>query len=319
MSMQKTTSRWRRLIDKIQEAKELLPDAPRFGSPEYLRYRKFLGSMITNNDCSRATEIQFNKLNPHSDPETFKNWGNAIRSLRDSLDHLRDGSLKNIGAIEYSELQYTTQQITFALGQLEERFPFLYTEIAFDCLLSLEERETWRNDNLLLIQLIEDEFNLLETHEAITLPSMANEIPDQEKSITLNDQFLYLQQEGRKTDRGLWFRLSMEEIAFKRLLLEPAEMRIIHFLYDMRFSDRFALKREEISEQLLISSKSVGTRIAKVREKCKGVGMPTDLIIPGPSPATWMLDNALDCCSKKKRKTSRKTWGKLNFGSTDLK
>ena len=220
MSMKKA-SRWKILIETLQKAKKLLPSAPRFSSQEYLRYRKFLGSIITNNDCSQATRIQFGKLNPYSEPETFKNWGNAIRGLRDSLPSLRDESMKNIGTERHAELEYTTQQITFALGQLEGLFPALY-EMPFDCLLSHDEQLAWRNDNLALIQLVEDEFNLLETHETLTLPAMGKETPDQKKSIPLEDQFLYLQQKGMRDERGLWFRLSDEQVAFKRLRLEPS-------------------------------------------------------------------------------------------------
>ena len=297
-------SRWKILIEKLQEAKKLLPSAPRFGSSEYLRYRKFLGSIILNNDCSRDTRNQFNKLNPYSEPETFKNWGNAIRGLRHSLPHLRDECMKNIGAESHAELEYTTQKIEFALGQLEERFPLLY----FDCLLSHDEQKMWYEDNLAFIQQVEDEFNLLETHEPLTLPPMGKETPNQKESIPLDDQFLYLQQKGGKEEKGLWFRLESEQVGFKRLLLEKAEMRIIRYLYDVRFDPQFALKREEIGGKLHVSGKSVGTRIAKIRVKCNEMGMRTELIVNGPSPATWMLDQKLDCCSPHQRKIVTKKW-----------
>lgn len=308
------TSRWKILIKKLKEAKTLLPSAPRFGSHEYLRYRKFLGSIISNNDCSQSTRIRFNKLNPYCEPETFKNWGNAIRGLRDSLPHLRDESLKNIGAARHAELEYTTQKIEFALGQLEERFPFLY-EIPFDCLLSCEEQKTWREDNLSFIQLVEDEFKLLETHESLTLPLQGKEIPDQEKSKTLEDKFLYLQESDKKDERALYFRLDSEQLGFKRILFEPKEIKIIRFLYDIKFHDKCAMTREEISKKTGIPSKSVGSRIAMIREKCSNTGMPTEVIVKGASPATWMLDQNLSCCSPLLKKRHESRWSKLNFRS----
>ena len=270
-SVVKPTSRWQLLKNILSRLEKSMPSEPNFSSEEYIRWRRSVGSIIQNNDCSDGIIRQFDSVNPYID---FESHRNNIEGIKEWAFHLSSP-----------------------------------IEIPPEYILSPEKRETWVEDNKLLFRLIADEFDSQEEYnESFNLPPEGKEIPNQKQSIPLSTPFLYLQFAGAPSRIGLWFKTNSKQVGYKTIRFSPQQVRIVRYLHDIRFNDIFALTREEIGEKIDMKGKSVGSRINEIVEKCQNTGMPTKLIEKGATPSTWMLDQKLDCCSLFQRQIVTEKW-----------